>query len=282
MLNDIANEFLKIVRQKKNYIAMVGHFVLMTLCVIGVSRTADLHRMTNIDRMGISLSDFQQFLDGLFFARTMIVPSFMIIMPILVCTVAGDLIAGEVQDGSMRLYAARPRGRLRIVFSKIIAMYVFCMGFCIYFGVAGLVSGYLFFGWQNTQIIPLLDLGLGTDLEILSSSQAMARYWLVTAYYGLSVLTLGCITLFFSSIFNRMTSATVAGITLYFVSYIFENLPLLVSWRPYFLSHVMNACALFWLDPVPSVRIVFNLLVLLAYVLVFSAATIIVFKNKDI
>ncbi len=282
MLNDIRHELLKIMSQKKNFIAVVGHLVLIALVVIGLNRSEDFYRFSEIDKVGLKLEDFQSFIDGLFFARCLLAPTFVIILPILICTVGGDLIAGEVQDGSLRLYASRTRGRTRIIISKIVAMFLFSFAYCIYFGLISLIAGYFFFGWQKTQIVPLFQMGLGTDLAIMTVSQALVKYAIVVVYYSLSIMVLGTLTLFFSTLFNRMTSATVAGITLYFVSYILENLPLLTSLRPYLLSHVMNSCVLFWLDPVPLWRIANNMTYLLLYVVLFCSATIITFKNKDI
>ena len=282
MLNDIRSELLKIVSQKKNYIAVVGHLVLMSLCVVGVTRSADFYHFNEMDKLGIKLEDFQGLIDGQFFARMMIIPTFVILMPILICTVGGDLIAGEIQDGSLRLYASRTRKRTGIIFSKIVAMFLFSFAYCIYFGLSSLLAGYLFFGWGNSQIIPLFQMGVGTDLEIMSSAQALLKYVMVVIYYSFSVMTLGCLTLFFSTLFNRMTSATVAGITLYFVSYILEGLPFLTSLKFYYPSHVMNGCVLFWLDPVPIWRVAHNFTYLIFYLVIFCAATLISFNNKDI
>ena len=282
MLNDIRHEFLKIALQKKNYIAAVGHLVLIALCVVGMGRSSEFYYFGNFDKMGLRLEDFQRLLDGMFFARCMLIPTFVILLPCLICTVAGDLIAGEMQDGSLRLYASRVRGRTSIIFSKMSAMFFFSFAYCIYFGSITLIGGYIFFGWEETQIIPLAELGTGTDLEIMSSSQALFRYVIIIIYYGFSTMALGCITLFFSAIFDRMTSATVAGITLYYVSYILENLPLLNSLKPYLLSRLMNGCVLFWLDPIPVWRIAHNTTYLVLYIAIFCTATVLVFHNKDI
>ncbi len=282
MSNDTVHELLKMISQKKNFIPVLGHLVLVILVVIGLNRSDEFYRFSGLERTGLRLDDFLSCIDGLFFARCLLAPTFVIIMPILICTVAGDLVAGEMQDGSLRLYASRTRGRIRIMLSKIAAMSIFSTCYCIYFGLVSLVIGYLFFGCQKTQIVPLVQMGFGTDLSIMSVDQSLIRYAAVVGYYCMSVMVLGSLTLLFSTLFNRMTTATVAGITLYFVSYILENLPLLSSIKPYLLSYVMNGCVLFWLDPVTPWRIAYNMSHLVLYVLVFLFASILIFRSKDI
>lgn len=282
MLNDIRHELLKIILQKKNYIAAVGHMVLLILCVVGMSRASEFYHFCNFKNLGLRLEDFLKFIDGMFFSRCMLLPTFVILLPCLICTVGGDLVAGEMQDGSLRLHASRTRGRSSIILSKLIAMFIFSFAYCVYFGTINMAVGYAFFGWNKTQIIPLFEMGIGTDLEIMSTSKALARYAIIIAYYGFSTMALGCVTIFFSTIFDRMTSATAAGTTLYYISYILENLPLLASMKPYLLSRVMNGCVLFWLDPIPVWRIAHNASYLVLYITVFCAAALIVFNNKDI
>ncbi|HPN84044.1 MAG TPA: ABC transporter permease, partial [Victivallales bacterium] len=205
MLLDTRYEFLKLASQKKNYIAVAGHMVLLVLCIIGMGMPEDYYRHSGMAKSGMQLDIFKTYLDGIFFARALLLPTFVIILPILICTVGGDMIAGEIQDGSMRLYVSRPRTRTSMILSKIVAMFMFSLLYCVYFGIVGLAAGIAFYGYSETQLIPLLHLGFGTDLEIMNAMQSLLRYGMIVVYYSFSIMTLGIITLFFSTLFNRMT-----------------------------------------------------------------------------
>ena len=54
-----------------------------------------------------------KYLDGFFFARIALVPTFTVLMPIVMATPGRDGIAGEIQEGSLKLYMSRPRAELR-------------------------------------------------------------------------------------------------------------------------------------------------------------------------
>ncbi len=226
--------------------------------------------------------DIMQFVDGMFFARMAAIPTFMMIMPIFVSTLAGDIIAGEIQDGSLKLYLARPRSRIRLVASKMLAIFVVTLIYCLYFSALCLIIGIIFFGKPvDSQLIYMRGMGLGNSIVLMTLGNAMLRYLLMTLYYSFSLMALAAIVLFLSTIFNRMTAATVSGITLYFVCYIIERLPFAEKIAPYMLSRVMNYPDLYLLN-IPMGRFSANMAALSIYIAFFLMLSMISFSMKDI
>ncbi len=279
MFREVYYEIIKVFSQKKNYVVIGGHLLLLLLCYIAFKTSNTKYLPSDVRRMFVN---FNAFFDGMFFARMAMIPTFMMIMPIFISTVAGDIVAGEIQDGSLKLYLARPRSRVRLILSKMIAIYAVTVIYCIYFAVICLVVGIICFGWPNeSQLIYLRGMGIGNDISIMSLSDALSRYIMMTFYYSFSLMSLGSIVLFLSTIFDRMTSATVSGITIYFVCYIVERLPFTEKIAPYMLSRVMNYPDLY-MTAIPIGRLTVNLATLSVYTLFFTMLSMIIFSLKDI
>jgi ABC-2 type transport system permease protein len=279
MLRETYYEIIKIFTQKKNYVVIFGHLLMLLLCYVAF-RTNNFHFIGGDVRE--MFGDITQFVDGMFFARLAALPTFMMIMPIFVSTIAGDIIAGEIQDGSLKLYLARPRSRSRLVASKMLAVFVVTLIYCIYFSVLCLVVGILLVGKPlGSQLIYMRGMGLGNSIVLMDLAGATWRYVLMTLYYSFSLMSLAAIVLFLSTLFNRMTAATVSGITLYFVCYIIERLPFAEKIAPYMLSRVMNYPDLYILE-IPLGRFAGNMAALGLYVALFLMLSMISFSMKDI
>lgn len=282
MLRSLGYELVKLRVQKKNYVMLAGHILFLTLCYLAFRSTRGgiFHRFDKT--MNFHIADLNSYLDGLFFARVAMVPTFIVLMPIVVATLAGDCVAGEMQEGNLKLYVSRPRSRNRILMSKFFAVYVATLLYCLYFAAVNLLIGVLIFGVSHTQLVMLVDDVFGTDVVIMGIPAALMRYFASTIYFSFSLTALGAITLFFSTIFNRMSAATVSVISLYFVCYVIGALPFSDTVRPYLLSEVMNNSFLLWLSPLPLNKLLANLSTLSLYLVSFLLMATLTFNYKDL
>lgn len=276
-------EIIKLKSQKKNYIVAIGHLFFILLCYVGI-KTSNMRFLERgvQHKAQLQLANFMDFVDGLMFARLALLPTFLVIMPIFICTIAGDTVAGEMQDGSLKLFAARPRSRTRIIMAKFWAIFVWNIILSVYFATVGLLVGTALFGVGNVQLIYLHGAKMGTELVMMPTGQAMLCYWMTTLYFSISMMALGSVTLFLSTIFNRMTAASIGGIVIYFTCYIAEKLPFMEAVRPYLLSKVMNGAIVFWLGEIPWRRTLVNFSALGLYMCVFTALALFIFNSKDI
>lgn len=282
MLRSLCHELVKLRIQKKNYVMLGGHLLFLGLCYLAF-RSAQGNFFRRFDKtMNFHVEDLTSYLDGLFFARIAMVPTFIVLMPIVVATLAGDCVAGEMQEGSLKLYVSRPRSRSRIILSKFFAVYLATLLYCLYFAVLNIAIGVLVLNISPTQLVMLTDRVFGTDVVILGVRGALLRYFAATVYFSFSLTALGAITLFFSTVFNRMSAATVTVISFYFVSYVIAALPFSESIRPYLLSEVMNNSFLLWLSPLPVNKLLVNLSTLSLYTVGFLLLATLMFNYKDL
>lgn len=280
-LREVGYELLKLKSQKKNYVVAGGHFLLLLLCLFGLWSRGASFMSRNLGRFDYGI-DPLAFLDGLFFARAALLPAFLVLMPIFVCTLAGESLAGEYQDGTLKLYLARGRSRTRLVLVKFTAVYSFTLLFSIWFGVLGLAVGTGFFGISGSQLVLMNSRALGSDFVLMTPAAAMYGYVCSVFYFSLSGMALGGIAMLLSSIFNRMTGATIGAITFYFVCYIVDGLPFAEAVRPYLLSRTMDGAFVFWLPKLPWGQFTANLLLLAAYTTASLLLAVCIFNGKDI
>ena len=282
MLRSLCHELVKLRIQKKNYVMLGGHLLFLGLCYLAF-RSAQGNFFRRFDKtMNFHVEDLTSYLDGLFFARIAMVPTFIVLMPIVVATLAGDCVAGEMQEGSLKLYVSRPRSRSRIILSKFFAVYLATLLYCLYFAALNIAIGVLVLNISPTQLVMLTDRVFGTDVVIMGVRGALLRYFAATVYFSFSLTALGAITLFLSTVFNRMSAATVTVISFYFVSYVIAALPFSESIRPYLLSEVMNNSFLLWLSPLPVNQLLVNLSTLSLYTVGFLLLATLMFNYKDL
>ena len=282
MLRSLCHELVKLRIQKKNYVMLGGHLLFLGLCYLAF-RSAQGNFFRRFDKtMNFHVEDLTSYLDGLFFARIAMVPTFIVLMPIVVATLAGDCVAGEMQEGSLKLYVSRPRSRSWIILSKFFAVYLATLLYCLYFAALNIAIGVLVLNISPTQLVMLTDRVFGTDVVIMGVRGALLRYFAATVYFSFSLTALGAITLFLSTVFNRMSAATVTVISFYFVSYVIAALPFSESIRPYLLSEVMNNSFLLWLSPLPVNKLLVNLSTLSLYTVGFLLLATLMFNYKDL
>ena len=281
MIRDIFHELLKMANQKKNYIPFVGYILFVILCYIAFK--------TSIPVLAEWLSGFDsdktraaRYLDGFFFARIVLVPTFIVLMPIVMATLGGDCIAGEIQDGSLKLYMSRPRSRTRLILTKFFAVYIAGLLYSFFFACAGFIIGWVLFGIAPVQVLLMPGRVFGSTVSVMTNSEALIRYCCASVYFSFSLMTMGTMAVFFSTVFNRMCSAAIAVITFYFVSYVVASLPFSGGIRPWLISEIMNNAFLFWMTPVPMGKLCINLATLALYICGFLWAAVSFFNWKDI
>ena len=124
----------------------------------------------------------------------------------------------------------------------------------------------------------------GVDFTLMTPEMAFLRYGMMTVYFSFSLMALAAIAIFLSTWFNRMTTATIVAITVYFVSYIVAALPFAEPIKPFMISEIMGngSAFMFWMTHIPLIKLIENLAVLGCYICGFLTLAVINFNCKDI
>jgi ABC-2 type transport system permease protein len=201
---------------------------------------------------------------------TVCIPFFL---PLTVAVVAGDTIAGESSLGTLRYLLTRPSGRLRLLAVKGGTVVVFAVVAGLVVVAGGLIAGAVLF-----PLGPVVGLS-GTSFSLLDG---VLRCLLAAVVVGASLLGLGAVGVFVSTLVNTPIPATVITVGAVIAALVADAVPQLGFIHPWLFSHNWLAFGDLFRSPVTWHGIGRDLLLQVAYVAVFGTAAWARFTTRDI
>lgn len=270
-------ELYKIFRRPRTYIS----FLILTAVtfLIQLAMYVDGKSFVSFAMQGVG----QQFaisgniLNG-YLITYLVLQSLLVHIPLLVALVAGDLLAGEANAGTMRLLLTKPVSRAGVVLSKYTAGLVYSIMLLVWLAIVGLGLSLLLFGTGDM-------VNLKSDAFImLLEHDVMWRYLLAFAFAALAMATVAALSIFLSVFADNSIGPIIGTMGVIVVLTIFSNLeiPLFNVVKPYLFTTHMIAWKGFFDNPVPYSAIYNSVIVLVVYIVVFLLATILIFNRKDI
>ena len=211
--------------------------------------------------------------NGLFVGITAMVVAVPLFLPLTVGVVAGDTLAGEAGQGTLRYLLAAPAGRGRLVLVKYLAAAAFAVAAPAAVALAGAGIGALLFPVGPVTLLSGDTIGV---------AEAVGRLLLIAAYLAVSLLGLSAVGLFVSSLTDVPVGAMAATVVLAVVSQVADALPQLDWLHPWLLSHRWLDFADLLRQPVGWDSFGANALLQAGYVAVFGALAYARFATKDV
>jgi ABC-2 type transport system permease protein len=205
-----------------------------------------------------------------FVALGVCVPLFL---PLTVGVVAGDTIAGEASNGTLRYLLIAPAGRIRLLAVKYIGAAAFCLAATLVVCVAGALIGFALFPSGSVTIL---------SGDTVSLGDALGRSLLVALYVTVSLLGLSAIGLFLSTLTDVPVGAMAATIILSVASEVLDQLPQLDWLHPWLFSNYWLGFGDFLRDPISWSNFGTNAGLQAGYLVVFAALAYGRFAVKDI
>lgn len=196
-----------------------------------------------------------------------------IFLPVSVAVIAGDSIAGEASNGTLRYLLVRPVARTRLLVAKLIAVIAFVLLAVVVVAGVGYLVGTQLFGSG-----PLSS----TSGTSLSTTQATLRTALAVGYVGFSMLGVASVALFLSTVTDSSLGAALGALALLVTSQVLVLLDAASSIRPYLPTRYWLAFVDLFRDPVLWRDIERGFALQAVYVAVFLAAAWANFATKDI
>lgn len=211
--------------------------------------------------------------NGLFVAITGLLVSIPLFLPLTIGVVAGDTIAGEASQGTLRYLLVAPAGRVRLLVVKYVACAVFCVTATLSVAIAGVLSGMLLFPVGPVTLLS------GDTIEF---GEALVRLLLIAGYITVSLLGLSAIGLFISTLTDVPVGAMAATIVLSVVSQVLDSIPQLDWLHPWLFSHYWLGFADLLRQPIAWGTFADNAWLQLGYLVVFGALAYGRFTTKDV
>jgi ABC-2 type transport system permease protein len=258
-------ELLKLLAQKRTYLglgtAMLVPAVFVVVLLLQHGGPNDIPLGRYIRETGL--------------ATPFVVLFFMSIwaFPLLTALVAGDIVAAESQNGTLKTILTRSRNRGEIYAGKVLASFTYTAAILVAMGTVGVVAASLAWGFNPLTSLSGTNVTFGHGLALLVASLAI-YLWPMTAIAAFGMLL---------STITRNSAAAVVGTLMWALfMQLLGVLPGTEAIRPYLLGTQFDAWHGFLRTPADWVPVVRALWVCALYIAVPLGVGYLVFLRRDV
>ena len=284
-------ELFKIFKRPRTYISF-GAIAAMIL-IIQLGLKFDGKSYLQLLMSGISDSfivPYDMILNG-YLVAFVILNTLLIQVPLLIALVAGDVVAGEANMGTLRLLVTKPVSRTELMLAKFGASVVYTVLLLIWMALLALFLSMFFFG-TNDMLIARNDV-----MEQISKTDILWRYVAAFGYAAIALSTVAALAFLLSVFADNSIGPIVSTISIVVVLTILSEMKIPLydnTVKPYlFTSHMLAWKGFFYskvdgqgqairgsIENLPA--ILRSLGILFSYIILFVSAAIISFRKKDI
>jgi len=277
-LAQLKNELLKLFGKKRTYIGF-GAFVLAQSVMLLMFRYTRWQNQVEhlLAGNGYLASEY---LSALTVAVVMLVPQILLLTPLYVALVGGDLVAKEAEDGTLRMILSRPISRLRLLQVKWLAGMIFAVVLVLALGVIALIFARLYFPWKGMFIFAQAQ--DNTTFGVFPPREGLELYVISHLFMIVNAITLLSVASMFSCFNMKPASATILALSYLFMNMVIQHIPFFEPYQNWFITHHFQCWFLVFQSPTPWAQILQSETTLLA----ISATAFIVgamgFQMRDI
>lgn len=213
-----------------------------------------------------------------YFIFFMILQTLLVHVPLLISLVAGDIVAGEANMGTLRMLVAKPVSRTSIILSKFWSTCIYTVLLLTFMALLGLLGSMLLFGTSDLLVFK-------TDkLLLINRSDILWRYGASYGFAALSMITVASLAFLFSVFAENSIGPIIAAMSVIIVSTILTtmDIPFFNAIKPYlFTNHMLNWKG-FFDRPIDKPEVLKSALFLIAHITLFVSLSVYIFKKKDI
>lgn len=272
----LKNELWKLFGKKRTYIGFGAFVLVQSLMLLMFKYT---RWQNQFDRMlsgnGYLASDY---ISALTVAVVMLTPQILLLMPLYVALVGGDLVAKEAEDGTLRMILSRPISRLRLLLVKWVAGIVFATILVLVLGVVALGFARLFFPWKGMFVFA----PLASTFGIFQPGEGLVFYVFSHLFIVVNAVTLLSVAFMFSCFNMKPAAATILALSYLFVNMVMQRIPFFESYQNWFITHHFECWLLVFQKPTPWAQIIQSEITLLAISATAFIIGAMVFQARDI
>ncbi|MBM3431439.1 MAG: hypothetical protein FJX92_00370 [Bacteroidetes bacterium] len=287
-------ELNKIFRRPRTYIAFGAMAAIVWLIQLALYFDGQAY----VDLMLSNLSgafEFsevfkKQLLNG-YLICFVILNTLLIQMPLLVALVAGDAIAGEASQGTLRFQLTRPISRSQLILIKFAASAMYVIALLIWLALLALAGSVLLFGMNDLVVLR------STGIDQMQSDDVLWRYLAAFGFASMALITVAALSLLLSVLADNPIGPIIATMSVVIVFTILSelNIPLydttvkpwlftthMVAWKGFFYvqADAEGTTLRGSIENLPA--IMRSLGILVGYIILFLGTAIYIFKRKDI
>jgi ABC-2 type transport system permease protein len=195
------------------------------------------------------------------------------LLPLITALVAGDIVAAEDNNGTLKTILTRSVDRWQVFTGKVLAAATYTLGVLTTYVVVGIVVGGLAFGFEPLTTLSGTTVGVGRALYLTAAG---------TLTYALPLLAIAAIALLLSTLSRNSAAAVVGTLMVSIALQILGSISALDFLDPYLLSNQFNAWEGLMREPVDWAPVVRAAWVSALYALPAGAWAFTVFLRRDV
>lgn len=282
-------ELFKIFKRPRTYISFAAITALVTIIQLGLY----LDGLAYIDFLLKDLTisfDIEGKILNAYLVCFIILQLLLVHVPLLITLIAGDLISGEANMGTLRLLLTKPISRTEVILAKFFAASIYTILLLVWMAFLALFVSIWIFGTGDM-------LNLKSDYIVqLKSSDIFWRYGAAFGFAAIAMLTVAALGFLLSIFSENSIGPIVATMSIIIVFTIISTLdiPIFNKFKPFlFTTHMIgwkgffdvkvsedNEAILGSVQNLGKVMEAAGILVL--HIIGFLATSILVFKKKDV
>lgn len=240
------HELRKLVARRRSWIGF-GAFAVLQLTLLALLQLPKPRAA--VDRLlSQNALPFDEFYQGLTLAVVIIAFTFTLLGALFVALVGGDIVAKEVEEGTMRMLLSRPVSRLRLLAVKYAACCGYTFALVLFLGLTALALATAYRGGLGKLFVFIQAEGLFATFD---TAEGLWRYVRAVSCLAFATITIASLAFMFSCFAMKPVSATVLTLTLFLGDLVLMNLPYFASLRHWFVSHHVGFWVRTFQDPVP-------------------------------
>lgn len=277
MLTVLQIELFKIFKRPRTYIAFVAVAAIVVLIQLAFYVDGESYIQFMLQTISESFNVEGRILNG-YLVCYIILQTLLIHVPLLIALIAGDMIAGEANMGTLRLLISKPVSRESLMVSKFLASITYTLLLLVWMAFLSLLLSLMIFGVGDLMIFK------SEEIVILKSTDIMWRYWCCFSFAAVAMTTVASLAFLLSIFAENSIGPIIATMSIIIVFTILSSmdLPLFTAIKPYIFTSHMLGWKGFLDDPINYSSVMKSAGILVLHIVCFVTAAILIFKKKDV
>ncbi len=274
-LRQLRCELWKLFARKRTYLGF-GVFLAVEMLILILFQIPPVQRSWKRLLEGAGYG-FDEYFSGVTLAFQVVIWTTFLLGGLYLALVAGDVVAKEVEDGTLRMNLCRPVSRLRILVLKYVTCVLYTFALILFIGLSALAVGLVrqgtggFFAYQ-----PLQGLFVLYDFQ-----EGLWRYFASLPLLALSLLSVTSLGFTLSCFNMKPAAATIATLSYFIADSIFRSIPYFESIKPWFITTHTETWVNVLRAPIPWPRMVEDYAYLVAVNFTMIVIGAVVFQRRD-
>ena len=270
-------ELFKIFKKPRTYIAFAAIAIIIGLIQLALYVDDESYMDFMLQTIRLSFDIEGKMMNG-YLVFFVILHTLLVHVPLLICLIAGDMISGEANMGTLRMLMTKPVSRTSLLLSKFFAASIYTILLLTFMAVLGLLGSIALFGTSDL-IVQKSDMFI-----LFDRNDVLWRYAGAYGFAALSMIMVAALAFFLSVFAENSIGPIIAAMSVIIVSTILTtmDIPFFNALKPYlFTNHMLNWKG-FFERPVDYAEVLKSSLVLLGHIGFFVSLGIFIFRRKDI